>query len=78
MDFSSAFKADTRRGKKGKKKGVKKAAATTEDGQPANGTDDVEADALDDANRDLEDDNLFIADDSGIVHEEIPRNLTIT
>ena len=75
MDFSSAFKADTRRGKKGKKKAIKKAAS---DGQPANGTDDLEPDALDDVNKDLEDENLFIADDSGIVHEEIPRNLTIT
>lgn len=78
MDFSSAFKADTRRGKKGKKKAVKKAALTSEDGQPANGTDDLEPDALDDVNRDLEDDNLFLADDTELVHEEIPRNLTIT
>ena len=49
MDFSTAFKSNTRRGKK--KKGVKKAASD----QPTDGTDELEPDALDDANRDLED-----------------------
>lgn len=73
MDFSTAFKADTRRGKK-KKKSVKK--ATTD--QAPDGTDEMEPDALDDVNRDLEDDNMVLADDSNLVVEEIPRNLTIT
>ena len=75
MDFSTAFKADTRRGK-GKKK--KKAAKLADSDQPQNGTDEVEADALDDVNRDLEDENLRLADDSNLVVEDIPRNLTIT
>lgn len=74
MDFSTAFKADTRRGKK-KKKGVAKKATSD---QPQNGTDELEADAADDVNKDLEDDNLFLADDSSLVIDEIPRNLTIT
>ena len=72
MDFSTAFKANTRRGKKKKKA---PAAAT---GEQPNGTDELEPDALDDVNRDLEDDNLFLADDSNLVIDEIPRNLTIT
>ena len=72
MDFSTAFKADTRRGKK---KAVKKKVATD---NPANGTDEMEADALDDVNKDLEDANLYIADDMGAEVGEIPRNLTIT
>jgi len=38
----------------------------------------LEADAADDVNKDLEDDNLFLADDSSLVIDEIPRNLTIT
>ena len=50
MDFSTAFKADTRRGKK-KKKAAKPAAS---EGNP----DVMEADALDDVNRDLEEVNL--------------------
>ena len=75
MDFSTAFKADTRRGKK-KKKGIAKKAADSS--QPQNGTDEMEADAADDVNKDLEDENLFLADDSSLVVEEIPRNLTIT
>ena len=73
MDFSTAFKADTRRGKK-KKTAVKKATSD----QPQNGTDELEPDVLDDVNRDLEDDNLRLEDDSNLVVEEIPRNLTIT
>ena len=66
MDFSTAFKNDTRRGKgkKGKKKPV-----------PKEGED--EADALDVLNKDLEDENL-LEDDAGLVIGEIPRNLTIT
>mmetsp|Transcript_12873 Transcript_12873/g.17318 ORF Transcript_12873/g.17318 Transcript_12873/m.17318 type:complete len:95 (+) Transcript_12873:138-422(+) len=73
MDFSTAFKADTRRGKK-----KKKAKKAMNPDQPQNGTDELEADALDDVNRDLEDDNLVLADDSNLAVEEIPRNLTIT
>ena len=75
MDFSTAFKATTRRGKK--KKTAAKKVATSAD-QPVDGTDELEPDALDDVNKDLEDENLFITDDTGILVEEIPRNLTIT
>ena len=50
MDFSTAFKSNTRRGKK--KKGIKKVANSD---QPTNGTDELEPDALDEVNRDLED-----------------------
>ena len=74
MDFSTAFKATTRRGKK--KKGVVAKKAVSEN--PADGTDELEPDALDNVNRDLEDDNLFLADDSNLLVEKIPRNLTIT
>ena len=74
MDFSTAFKATTRRGKKKKKAFVQAAASD----QPANGTDELEPDALDDVNKDLEDDNLLLADDSLLEVGEIPRNLTIT
>ena len=64
MDFSTAFKNDTRRGK-----GKKKKAA------PKPGED--EPDALDDLNKDLEDENI-LANDANLVIGEIPRNLTIT
>lgn len=65
MDFSTAFKSDTRRGKG--KKGKKKVSTEGKD----------EADPLDDVNKDLEDENI-LEDDSGLVIGEIPRNLTIT
>ena len=66
MDFSTAFKNDTRRGKgkKGKKKVVR------QEGED-------EADALDDLNKDLEDDNI-LDNDAELIIGEIPRNLTIT
>ena len=66
MDFSTAFKNDTRRGKgkKGKKKVVK------QEGED-------EPDALDDINRDLEEENI-LENDIDLVIGEIPRNLTIT
>ena len=66
MDFSTAFKNDTRRGKgkKGKKKVVKKEG-------------EDEADLLDDLNKDLEDENI-LENDSELIIGEIPRNLTIT
>jgi hypothetical protein len=60
MDFSSSFKAKTR-GKTAKKQKVIKAQ-------------DDDQDALDDVNRDLEDDNLLQED----LVIEIARNLTIT
>ena len=63
MDFSTAFKANTRRGKK-KKGAVKKAERV---GSTAtDGTDEMEPDALDDVNKDLEDENLFLADDTNL------------
>ena len=77
MDFSTAFKANTRRGKKKKGAAVAKKAVTTGD-QPSNGTDELEPDALDDVNKDLEDANIFLSDDTNLVLDEIPRNLTIT
>ena len=66
MDFSTAFKSDTRRGKG--KKGKKRAA-------PKEGQD--EHDPVDDVNRDLEDQNV-LENDAELVIGEIPRNLTIT
>ena len=78
MDFSTAFKADTRRGKKKKKAPAKRAATNGETQTGEGGNDELEPDALDDINKDLEDENLFLANDTELVHEEIPRNLTIT
>lgn len=72
MDFSTAFKANTRRGKK------KKAKKAVSSEQTPNGTDELEPDALDNVNRDLEDDNLILVDDTSLEIAEIPRNLTIT
>ena len=66
MDFSTAFKSDTRRGKG--KKGKKR--ATTKEGQD-------EHDPIDDVNKDLEDQNV-LENDTELVIGEIPRNLTIT
>ena len=69
MDFTSAFKNDTRRGK-GIKKKPKLSSMAAESEPKENKVDDV--------NRDLEDDNLLLADDTQLVDIDIPRNLTIT
>lgn len=58
MDFSSSFKTKAKKGKKGKK--------------AVSSIPDEDKDALDDVNRDLEDDNLMQDSDAVI---EIPRHL---
>ena len=70
MDFSTAFKNDTRRGK-GKKKKKKAEPVLDENGEV------IQADPLDDVNRDLEDDNILHNEIEDEVIE-IPRDLKIT
>lgn len=75
FDFTSAFKSDTKAGKKLRKK---KAAVKKEKQLDENG-EEIPADATDDVNKDLEDANMHIEEDQQLDPETlnalIPRNL---
>ena len=75
FDFTSAFKSDTKAGRKlrTKKNAVKKAKQLDENGE------EIPADATDDVNKDLEDANMHLEEDQHLDPETlnalIPRDL---